>query len=135
MHAVDMGGNVEYIVPTSGTLIFSDCLVIPTGSPHTLEAEAFLNFLINPENMTRISDHLWMANTVPASWDEVNPALRDLEGVFLPEQTLYNSEYLEPLDWESEEILMELTDELFEMDYIEDVFDMEDDDTEDVYRQ
>jgi spermidine/putrescine transport system substrate-binding protein len=116
MSAVDMGGNVEYVVPESGTLIWSDCLVIPEGSPHKPEAEAFLDFLLVPDNMSRISDHLWAANPIRASWDGVNPALRDMEEVFLPEQTLTNSEYLEPFGPEAEEALMELNDELYNDD-------------------
>ena len=116
MGAVDMGGNVEYVVPKSGTLLWSDCLVVPRESFHKSEAEAFLNFLLTPDNMAHISDHLWTANTVRTSWDRVNPALRDMEEIFIPEQTLFNSEYLEPFGPESEEILMELTDELFNMD-------------------
>jgi spermidine/putrescine transport system substrate-binding protein len=121
MYAVDMGGNVEYVVPTSGTLIVSDCLVIPAGSSHIPEAEAFLDFLLIPDNMTRISEHLWTANTVPASWNGVNPALRDMEGVFLPEQTRFNSEYLEPFGPEFEEEMMGFFDELFETDGMDDI--------------
>jgi len=116
MNAIDMGGNVEYVVPKSGTLIWTDCLVIPKESPNKPEAEEFLDFLLVPDNMARISDHLWAANTVRSSWDGVNPALRDMEEVFIPEQTLTNSEYLEPFGPESEEILMELIDELFNID-------------------
>lgn len=120
MSAVEMGGNVEYVVPESGTLIWSECLVIPEGSPHKPEAESLLDFLLVPDNMSRISNHLWAANTVRSSWDGVNPVLRDMGEVFLPEQTLVNSEYLEPFGPEAEEVLMELTDELYNTD---DVYD------------
>jgi len=118
MSAVEMGGNVEYVVPASGTLIYSDCLVIPAGSPNKPAAEELLDFLLIPENMTRISDHLWTANTVPASWDGVNPALRGMEGVFLPEETLNGSRYLEPFGPEIEGEMMEFFDELFDMDNV-----------------
>src|SRR5690606_7792174 len=37
------GEAFDFVVPTEGTLINSDCLSIPTGAPHVDDAHAFIN--------------------------------------------------------------------------------------------
>jgi spermidine/putrescine transport system substrate-binding protein len=43
------GGKIEYIIPEEGATLWIDNLVIPTGAQNVKEAQALINFLLEPE--------------------------------------------------------------------------------------
>jgi spermidine/putrescine transport system substrate-binding protein len=42
-------GDVDYIVPKEGSLLWQDTLAIPKGAPHPENAMAFMNFVLGAE--------------------------------------------------------------------------------------
>ena len=41
--------NIEYVIPTSGAFSWVDVMAIPKGAPHKANAEAFMNYILEPK--------------------------------------------------------------------------------------
>ncbi len=54
--------NLSYAVPKSGAPLWVDVVVVPKDAPHKDNAHIFLNFLMRPEVMARISNEIYYAN-------------------------------------------------------------------------
>ena len=48
--------DINYAVPTEGSLVWQDTMAIPTGAPHPENAHAFLNFVLDAEAGKHIAD-------------------------------------------------------------------------------
>ncbi len=90
--------DIEYIVPPSGAPIWLDSWVIPATSEHKDTAEAFINFVLKPENIASVSNYLWYANAVPASTRYLNEELVQSPSIYLPAPLLAKCEYYLPVD-------------------------------------
>lgn len=77
------GVNINYIVPKEGALVFYDMIAIPADADHPENAEKFINFLLRPENIAKVSSYTSYANSVPASKEFVISSVRDNENIFL----------------------------------------------------
>ncbi|MBS0640765.1 MAG: polyamine ABC transporter substrate-binding protein [Acetobacteraceae bacterium] len=82
------GVVVEYVVPKEGAEIGFDMLAIPVDAPHKEEALAFINFVLRPEIMAKITDATRYPNAIPATRDLVNKALLDDPRVFPPPEVV-----------------------------------------------
>jgi spermidine/putrescine transport system substrate-binding protein len=47
--------NIEFRMPTEGCTFFSDNMVIPVGAPNPTAAEAWMNYVYDPENQAQIT--------------------------------------------------------------------------------
>ncbi len=90
--------DIEYVVPPSGAPIWLDSWVIPATSKNKNSAEIFINYILRPENIAGISNHLWYANAVSSSDRYLNKELRQSRSIYLPEPLLAKCEYYLPLD-------------------------------------
>lgn len=82
------GVNINYVVPKEGALVFYDMIAIPADADHPENAEKFIDFLLRPENMAKVSSYTSYANSVPASKPFVEPSVRDNPNIFLPDEML-----------------------------------------------
>ncbi|MFL5258006.1 MAG: extracellular solute-binding protein [Rhodopila sp.] len=78
------GVVVEYVAPKEGAEIGFDMLAIPADAPHKAEALTFINFVLQPTIMAKITDKTRYPNAIPATRDLVNPALLSDPRVFPP---------------------------------------------------
>jgi putrescine transport system substrate-binding protein len=76
------GVTVSYVAPKEGAEIGFDMLAIPSDAPHKEEALAFINFVLRPDIMARITDATRYPNAVPATRVLVRPELLDDPDVF-----------------------------------------------------
>jgi putrescine transport system substrate-binding protein len=76
------GVTVRYVAPAEGAQIGFDMLAIPSDAPHKEEALAFINFVLRPEIMARITDATQYPNAVPATRVLVRPELLRDPNVF-----------------------------------------------------
>ena len=67
------GCTVRYVAPKEGAEIGFDMLAIPSDAPHKDEALAFINFVLRPDIMARITDATRYPNAVPATRVLVRP--------------------------------------------------------------
>jgi putrescine transport system substrate-binding protein len=76
------GVGVRYVAPGEGSEIGFDMLAIPADAPHKDEALAFINYVLRPEVMARITDATHYANAVPATRVLVRQELLNDPNVF-----------------------------------------------------
>ena len=76
------GVTVQYVAPKEGAEIGFDMLSIPADAAHKEEALAFIDFLLRPDIMARITDATRYPNAVPATRVLVRPELLDDPNVF-----------------------------------------------------
>ena len=53
--------DIGYVVPKQGGLLWQDCLCIPTGAPHPVNAHEFINFILDAEVGRDIADFIQYA--------------------------------------------------------------------------
>lgn len=72
--AVEAGKGVEvdYVIPTEGSLIWFDMMAIPSDAPHPGNAHKFLNFIMRPDIIAEITNYVIFANGNEASFDLVD---------------------------------------------------------------
>ncbi len=56
------GVTIEYNAPKEGAQMWFDQMAIPVDAPNVEEAHAFLNFIMDPENMAAASNYVYYAN-------------------------------------------------------------------------
>jgi putrescine transport system substrate-binding protein len=61
------GVTVRYVAPKEGAQLWFDMLAIPADAPNPESAQAFINFLLQPDVMAAITNHVRYPNPVPAS--------------------------------------------------------------------
>jgi putrescine transport system substrate-binding protein len=76
------GVTVRYVAPAEGAEIGFDMLAIPSDAPHKGEALAFINFVLRPDIMARITDATRYPNAIPATRVLVRPELLDDPNIF-----------------------------------------------------
>jgi putrescine transport system substrate-binding protein len=77
-----VGVTVRYVAPVEGAEIGFDMLAIPSDAPHKEEALAFIDFVLRPDIMARITDATRYPNAVPATRVLVRPDLLSDPNVF-----------------------------------------------------
>jgi len=61
------GVTVRYVAPKEGAEIGFDMLAIPADAPHKEAALAFINFVLRPDIMARITTATRYPNAIPAT--------------------------------------------------------------------
>ncbi|BDG73447.1 polyamine ABC transporter substrate-binding protein [Roseomonas fluvialis] len=82
------GVQVGYVMPREGAQLWFDMLAIPADAPNPEAAQAFINFLLQPDVMAGITNHVRYPNAVPASRPLVDEAVRNDPNVFPPAEAL-----------------------------------------------
>lgn len=73
--------ELQYVIPAEGSIVWSDSMCVPHGSPNRELAERFINFILSPEagaalaNYTRFSSPNREAHPLIRPEDLANPAL------------------------------------------------------------
>ena len=76
------GVAVQYVAPKEGAQLWFDLLAIPADAPNPDAAHAFINFLLQPDVMAAITNHVRYPNGVPASRPLVAPEVANDPAVF-----------------------------------------------------
>ncbi len=102
--AAEAGNGVEvsYVIPREGASLWIDMMVIPKDAKHPENAHAFINYIMRPEVMASISNHVSYANPVPASAPQINPDIIKNPGVYPKAETAAKLYMLLPLPPEQE---------------------------------
>lgn len=73
------GNRIAYMLPKEGSLIYFNMLAIPRDAPNSDNAHAFINYLLSPPVVAKISDAIGYANANVAATRLVDPSItRDL---------------------------------------------------------
>jgi len=74
--------TVRYAIPKEGAINYFDMLAIPADAPHPDNAHAFLNFLMDPEVIAKVTDKVRFANGNSASLPFVDEAIRNDPNIY-----------------------------------------------------
>jgi putrescine transport system substrate-binding protein len=80
--------NIAYVIPKEGGNLWFDMLAIPSDAANIREAHAFINFLLKPDVIAKVSDEIGYANPNPKSGDDMDQAIRTDPAVYPPQQVL-----------------------------------------------
>ena len=90
--------NLRYIIPSSGSSLWTDTMVIPKAAPNPAAAYAWLNFLLEPETAAFAVERLRFATPSQAAFALLPAELQESETLFPPESVIANCEGIAPLD-------------------------------------
>ena len=90
--ATEAGNGVEvaYAVPAEGAVVWTDVMAIPADAPNPDAAHRFINYLLQPEVIAPISNHVAYANANAAATALVDETIRNDPGIYPPAQTRDN---------------------------------------------
>ena len=74
--------RVAYATPKEGAIIYFDMLAIPADAPHPDNAHAFLNYLMEPEAIAKVTNKVRFANGNLASLPFVDDAIKNDPGIY-----------------------------------------------------
>lgn len=78
------GVNVSFSIPKEGAMAFFDVFAMPADAKNKDEAYQFLNYLLRPDVVAHISDHVFYANANKAATPLVSAEVRDNPGIYPP---------------------------------------------------
>lgn len=84
--AAEMPVEIVYAIPKEGSFIWFDVAAIPADAPHPENAHAFLNFLMEPEVIAKVSNRIGYANGNLASLPYLDARVRDDPAVYPPDE-------------------------------------------------
>lgn len=76
--------HIRYVTPKEGAQLWFDVLAIPADAPHKAEAAAFIDFILKPENIAKVSNAVHYPNGVPDSRALIEPAIANDPNVYPP---------------------------------------------------
>ena len=74
--------HVNYVIPREGSDVFYDMLVIPSDARHPGNAHAFINYLLRPEVIAKITNYVSYANANAAATTLVDQSIRDNPNIY-----------------------------------------------------
>lgn len=107
-----LGVEIVYSIPKEGTVLWFDMLAIPADAPNPEAAHAFINFVLQPEIMAGITNHVYYPNAVPASLPFVSPEIRDDPEIYPPPDVRANLFPSGPYGVRTQRMMTRLWDEL-----------------------
>jgi len=84
----DKGVNIAYAIPKEGGNLWFDMLAIPADAPDVKAAHAFINYILKPEVIAKVSDEVGYANPNPASDKIMDQDIRNDDVVYPPQEIL-----------------------------------------------
>ncbi|EKQ69831.1 spermidine/putrescine-binding periplasmic protein [Leptolyngbyaceae cyanobacterium JSC-12] len=90
--------KLRYVIPKSGTSLWSDAMVIPTTSPNPDAAYAWINFMMQPSVAVDVTQRLFFATPNQAAYDQLPAPLRNNRSLFPPEEIIKACERIIPLE-------------------------------------
>lgn len=82
------GVNIGYAIPKEGANLWFDLLAIPKDAKNVKEAHTFINYLLQPEVIAKVSDYVGYANPNPKAGELMNAELRQDETVYPPQAVM-----------------------------------------------
>ncbi|MDX2229662.1 MAG: spermidine/putrescine ABC transporter substrate-binding protein [Leptolyngbyaceae cyanobacterium bins.349] len=90
--------KLRYVIPTSGTSLWSDTMVIPVTSPNVDAAYEWINFMMQPSVAVDVTRRLFFATPNQAAYDQLPAPLRNNRSLFPPEEVIQACERIIPLE-------------------------------------
>ena len=79
------GIEIQFVIPSEGALRWIDVMAIPADAPHKANAHAFINYLLEPEVIAKITNYVAYANPNSAATSLVDPEIAADPGIYPPD--------------------------------------------------
>lgn len=89
--------NLKYVIPRSGTSLWTDTIAIPKTAPNLKAAYAWINFNLQPAVSAQLCQRQTVATPNQAAFEQLPPDLRNNNNLFPPESILKQCERIESL--------------------------------------
>ena len=89
--------KMEYVIPKSGSSIWTDTMTIPTTAPNVDAAYAWINFMLEPEVLAKAVESLYFAPPNGVSLDMLSDELKSNEDMFPPQDVIAQCEGIAPV--------------------------------------
>jgi spermidine/putrescine transport system substrate-binding protein len=90
--------DIEYVIPASGTSLWTDTLAIPTTAPNVDAAYQWINFLLEPEVARAAVERLYFATANQAAYNLLPSDIRENPDLYPDDEILARSEGIVGLD-------------------------------------
>lgn len=94
---IEESPNLKYIVPETGSSLWTDTMVIPKTAPNPDAAYEWLNFMLEPENSAKLVERLKISTPNQAAYDKLSDDLKQNENLFPSKATLAKCEGIVPV--------------------------------------
>ena len=102
------GVDIAYTVPKEGALLWFDMMAMPTDAPDPEAGYAFLNYLLEPAVMAKISNFVTYPNAVPASYAMIDAEVKGDPSLFPTPEIKEKLFTVTPFDQKGQRILTRL---------------------------
>lgn len=99
------GNDIRMLLPREGTLMWADTMTVPKGAKHPQEAQAFINYLLDPKVIVQVSNIIGYPNPNREAQDNVNPDLLKNRAMFIPADQRANLFTLSPVPLRIERVM------------------------------
>jgi putrescine transport system substrate-binding protein len=82
------GVEITYVIPKEGGNLWFDMLAIPADAANAKEAHTFINYLLKPEVIAKVSDYVGYANPNLKAGELMDQEVRTDESVYPPQAVL-----------------------------------------------
>jgi spermidine/putrescine transport system substrate-binding protein len=106
--SLDMGLQVEYIMPEEGALLWGDNFVIPANARNQPAAETFINFLLRPEVSATIVNEKYYASANDAARTFIPDDILSDPSIYPNNDILQNAEIILPLSPSGQQLYDEI---------------------------
>jgi putrescine transport system substrate-binding protein len=79
------GVKLTYVIPKEGGNLWFDMLAIPADAGNVKEAHAFINYVLNPQVIAKVSDSVGYANPNPKAGEVMDQDVRNDPAVYPPQ--------------------------------------------------
>lgn len=98
VNVMNQSSKLRYVIPSSGTSLWSDTMVIPKTAPNPDAAYAWISFMLQPEVAAKVTQRLFFATPNQAAFNQLPQDLQNNPSLFPPKNLLDRSETLAPVD-------------------------------------
>ncbi|WP_026082591.1 polyamine ABC transporter substrate-binding protein [Mastigocladopsis repens] len=89
--------KLKYVIPKSGSSLWTDTIVIPKTAPNIEGAYAWINLILRPEVAAQTSQRLSLSTPNRAGFEQLPKKVQNNSSLFPPESILEKCERLAPL--------------------------------------
>ncbi|HZY30741.1 MAG TPA: spermidine/putrescine ABC transporter substrate-binding protein, partial [Candidatus Methylomirabilis sp.] len=86
--------DIRYVIPKEGSMVWTDNMCIPKGAPHKELAEQFINYILDPQVGADLSNYIRYGTPNQASLPLINEEDLNNPGIYPPEETMANLQFL-----------------------------------------
>lgn len=97
--------DLKYVIPASGSSVWTDTMAIPKTAPNVDAAYAWMNFMYEPESGAKVVNELKIATPNKAALALISPDLKSNPSLFPPDDILAKCEGIAPVSNEVSELL------------------------------